>query len=372
MVSTISLNIGCGAEDKNIVAQNDKIILETEKIENEEVSSQNDKTILETEENRNKEVSPQNNKTILETKHSNADMSFISGDGLIYYNPHLGVITGYYGKITSVIIPDTIDGVKIIAIANKAFLSCNSLTDISIPYGVTSINTSAFIGCDSLTDISIPNSVTSIEGAFIGCTSLSNITLPDSVTSIGAGIFSDCASLKAINVGSGNPSYTSENGILFNKDKTSILAYPKGLQNIEYTIPNSVTSIGKHAFAYCGNLTNVIIPNSVTSIGDSAFLSCRDLTAITIPESVISIGDSAFNGCNSLTNITIPDGVASIGKLTFNSCNRLSNITIPDSVTFISEDAFSNCSKSNLTIKCGANSYAKFYAIENNIPSVNN
>jgi hypothetical protein len=89
-----------------------------------------------------------------------------------------------------------------------------------------------------------------------------------------------------------NPAYSSMNGVLFDKGQTTLIAYPGGLAG-NYTIPDSVTSIGDSAFYYCTKLTSVTIGNSVTSIGDYAFYYCR-LTSVTIPDSVTSIGDSAF------------------------------------------------------------------------------
>ena len=110
------------------------------------------------------------------------------------------------------------------------------------------------------------------------------------------------------------------------------------------TIPNSVTTIGKHAFCYCDSLASITIPNSVTTIGGGAFYVCSSLTSITIPNSVTTIGDDAFYKCSSLTSVTIQYGVTSIGKYAFYECSSLTSIIIPDSVTTIDEDAFSKCS----------------------------
>ena len=93
-----------------------------------------------------------------------------------------------------------------------------------------------------------------------------------------------------------------------------------------YTIPDSVTSIGEQAFAYCTSLTSVTIPDSVTSIGGLAFYNCTSLTSLTIPDSVTSIGDSAFCNCKSLTSVTIPDSVTRIGKQAFDYCTSLTDV----------------------------------------------
>ena len=91
------------------------------------------------------------------------------------------------------------------------------------------------------------------------------------------------------------------------------------------------------------NITNFTIPNSVTSIGHGTFYGCKSLKEITIPNSVIHIGTYAFYGCNSLTSISIPDSVTSISNGAFFHCNLLTSITIPNSVTNIGTDAFYYC-----------------------------
>ena len=116
-------------------------------------------------------------------------------------------------------------------------------------------------------------------------------------------------------------SFIYENQVLFNADKTIIIAYRA--DDELYNIPDSVTSIGNSAFDGCKSLTNINIPDSVTSIGSSAFRGCKSLTSINIPDSVTSIGDSAFSWCESLTNINIPDSVTSIGESAFCGCKNL-------------------------------------------------
>ena len=163
-------------------------------------------------------------------------------------------------------------------------------------------------GCDKSANgaITIPSKidgkpVTSIgDGAFYNCTSLTSITIPNSITSIGKNSFITCWSLTNINVASGNNYFSSKDGILFNKDKTTLIRYPEGSKRTVYSIPSTVRNIGEDAFSY-SNLTSITIPDSVTSIGSWAFTYCDSLTSITIPSSVTNIGDFAFYHCYNLS-----------------------------------------------------------------------
>ena len=251
------------------------------------------------------------------------------------------------------------DGVKVIG--DKAFIRCKSLTIINTPNSVTTIGDSAFRGCDSLTSINIPNSVTMIgDTAFSECESLTSINIPNSVTTIGDGVFSGCNSLISITIPSSvititeNPFYRwhgnlyneskafiYEDHVLFNKDKTTIIAYRA--KDNKYIIPNSVTTIGSMAFRGCDSLRSINIPNSVTTIGSMAFGGCKSLTSINIPNSVRTIDKGAFSGCDSLTSINIPNSVTNIGNSTFSICKLLTSVNIPNTVTNIGSMTFLMC-----------------------------
>ena len=190
---------------------------------------------------------------------------------------------------------------SVINIDDIAFEYCSNLQSITIPYSVKSIGDSAFRYCYGLTSITISNSVTNIgDSAFEYCESLESITIPDSVTSIGAGAFNGCKILTSITVDKNNSTYSSVDGVLFNKSKDTLIACPN-VKADNYQIPNSVTSIGADAFARCTSLKSITIPNSVINIGNDAFYNCDSLKNITIPDSVVSIGSWAFDGCDNLT-----------------------------------------------------------------------
>jgi len=207
-------------------------------------------------------------------------------------------------NLTSITIPSGLT-----SIGEQAFGNCTGLTSITIPSGFISIGDYAFWNCTGLTSITIQNGVTSIgTGAFWNCTGLTSITIPSSVTSIGVNVFYGCSGLTDITVDSSNPSFCSESGVLFNKDKTTLIYYPLGKNDSSYTIPDGVTVIEQYAF-YCNSkLTSVTIPSGVTSIGEMAFRECSGLTSVIVPSSVTSIEYNAFWCCFNLI-IYIPGGI---------------------------------------------------------------
>ncbi|MBN2210448.1 MAG: leucine-rich repeat domain-containing protein [Sedimentisphaerales bacterium] len=168
-------------------------------------------------------------------------------------------ITDYTGPGGIVIIPDTLGGLTVTVIGNRAFFECTGLTGVIIPDSVTTINDEAFACCENLTFA----------------------TIGKSVITIGYSGFHGCASLTSV------------------------------------TIPNSVTTIGVWAFAFCNSLTHVTIPDSVTTIGSRAFYHCISLTDIKIPDSVATIGSEAFYYCTGLTSAIIGNGVTTIGSIAF-------------------------------------------------------
>jgi hypothetical protein len=263
-------------------------------------------------------------------------------------------ITRYTGPGGNVKIPGRINGLPINSIGDMAFSECASLNSVTIPIGVTAIGYRAFNSCANLTTLALPTSVTRISSnAFECCYALSNVTIPAGVTSIGDAAFSycigltnftisatvayigsnaffDCRKLAAIVVDSGNRSFSSKDGVLFNKSKTTLIKYPQAKSG-SYTIPGSVSVIGDGAFMGVISPT-ITIPSSVTRIESGAFAGAELLTSVTIPNSVTDIGMQAFCQCASLAKVVIGNRVERMGAMAFDNCDLLTRIAIPASV----------------------------------------
>ncbi len=244
------------------------------------------------------------------------------------------------------------------SIGDYAFFNFYKIENVEIPNSVTSISDSAFANCFSLTAINVSSSnmnYSSDENGILfnkyktqlilfPCKlQMEEYMIPDSVTSIKSDVFDHVKYLNSITVSDNNKYFSSEDGILFNKDKTKIIRYPVARNQSEYLIPHNIISIGDHAFYSCNELTNIVIPDSVTSIGKSAFSICKNLTSIEIPGTVETIGNNAFSSCDSLETVIINDGVKSIGSGAFQDCDSLETVIINDGVKSIGSGAFRDC-----------------------------
>lgn len=202
-------------------------------------------------------------------------------------------VFSYCKDLRSVTFPSTIN-----KIPEWTFEGCRSLETVVIPANIKTIADWAFQDCYSLRSVTLNEGLKSINtNAFQACRSLPEITIPSTVTTIGEGVFYRCLNLADIHVNPANTQYCDVNGVLYNKSKTTLLAYPLGSPRLSYDILPTTQVIGKQTFESSKKLQQVSIPSGVTSIGDDAFLYCDSLknvySYIEDPAS-ISMGSMSF------------------------------------------------------------------------------
>jgi hypothetical protein len=236
-----------------------------------------------------------------------AQFTFTTNDGTI-------TITGYHGSGGVVTIPDTINGLPVTSIGGSTLYGRSTFylgaaTNVVIPNSVTRIGEEAFAFCTRLTSITLSDGVTSIgTNAFAYCVSLTNVTIPNSVTNIGLAAFAGCSNLIAFTVDPLNHSFSSVNGVLFDKNQTLLIQCPPGAIAGSYSIPHTVVSLADYAFMYCMALTEVTIPRSVASIGNYAFYSCTNLTNVFFLGNAPSSASLAWATHNTTTTLYyLPD-----------------------------------------------------------------
>ena len=249
-------------------------------------------------------------------------------------------------------------------IGEEAFSRCTGLTSLDLPKGPLSIGSWAFNECFRLASLTLPEGLTVIgDVAFSQCSRLASLTLPLSLASLGENPFERCPA--QITLPAGHPVFETIDGVLFDKVRKTLVAYPYTSVSAAYSVPEGVLTIGASAFRECISLREISLPEGLDGIGEWAFYG-TGLVSPAMPESLIYIGASAFSSCFELTSMTLPDGLETIGERAFSACYSLTSLTIPESVSYIGEDAFSGCDALELEVFQG--SYAQEWAIMQGVP----
>lgn len=222
--------------------------------------------------------------------------------------------------LQEIVFPENVECIK-----RGAFSECNSLEEIKIENKIKNIADNLFYNCKKLSNVIIGESVISVgEKSFFGCDALREIIIPENVISIGSEAF-ECNSLNLFTVSKNNTAFSSEDGILYDKNKSKIICVPMS-KNGEVNIPEGVSRIEDHTFENRVYLTKVVIPDSVVSIGNRAFANCYGLLEVKNSVNIVNIGEGAFFGCRNLTSITIPKNVTFIEWDCFYNCYGLTEI----------------------------------------------
>lgn len=265
-----------------------------------------------------------------------------------------------------VIIPNKINGKKVVGIGKEAYRKCKTMRTLHISDGIEFIEDGAFANCDNLSNVIFPTTLSRIGsikepnnryawsmGAFESC-DITNISLPNGLKYIGEATFKECKKLKSID------------------------------------LPNGINEIGDYAFSGCIDLVDVKLPEQLSKIGKFVFNRCSNLLDIQFPLLLKEIGEAAFRGCSSLTVVELNEGLIKIGNAAFSDCPKLSKLLIPSTVSEI-ENGFnysqsdiltlhgfyqpigkrhgvSHSKNDNLTIYCYSGSYGLEYARKKGYP----
>ena len=228
-------------------------------------------------------------------------------------------------------------------IGSGMFSWSKTLASIKLPKTAKVVGMSALSYNSLLKDISIPSNCQEIQyNAIANCDRLETVHIPALVNTIDGSNFSDCNRLVSIAVATGNNSYESVDGILFDKDHKTLIKYPIGLTADTYVVPSGVRTIGERAFAGV-NLSSVILPDGLEGIGTSAFNRCKNLERIVLPNSVTTMNLYAFYGCTSLVSVTLSEKLTELKTNAFGSCPNLREIHIGKELNAIDGDAFADC-----------------------------
>ena len=241
--------------------------------------------------------------------------------------------------------------------------SCARIKDGNVEYSLDAqtdtYKLAYYTDTAAATELTIPDEfegkkVTAIgELAINNADSLQVIKIGKNVTDIDKWAITNCRQLREIQVAPENEFYCSVDGVLFSKDKTTLLTYPnaksaeyardgKLLQKGSYIVPDGVVVLGHASFYKCYALESVTLPASVVTIEDRAFQKANNLETVSVQEGLRSIGVDAFHGCEALQELTLPASMEQIGSYVFFNAFNLKKLTIkaPQSKLTLGESWF--------------------------------
>lgn len=236
--------------------------------------------------------------SFIETGEENAYLYYILNNEV--------TVTGYSSELnSSLFVPQEISGYPVKSIDDYAFKGNSDIKKLFLPETLKSIGSCAFKDCEVLEEVAVTAGV----------------------ETIGKLAFAGCVSLKSFKVDDNNQSFSSDSqGVLFNKDKTTLISYPAGSASKVYTAPDGVVNVDEYAFSQCKKLKEIVLPSSVKTIGVRAFEKCTTVTEFSLPDSVESIGDFAMSDCTALVNLTLGSSVKSIGYEILENCAAFKNV----------------------------------------------
>ena len=235
-------------------------------------------------------------------------------------------------------IPSTVTEIR-----SYAFSNCSSLENIAFPDKIENLDIGVLSGCTALTSVVIGSRVNTINYyCFSNCTSLKSITIPSSVATIILNAFDGCTSLEEFLVSSGNQRFSSDDGVLYSKDKTTLIRYPLGKKESVFTVPISTSKIGEKAFSQVVGTRRVVLLSSIKAIPAEAF-RYSEIQIVDIPSSVLTMGEYAFDSCSKMEYIVLPPRMKSLPNNAFSNCTALKRVELSDTITEIGDYCFKYC-----------------------------
>ena len=237
-------------------------------------------------------------------------------------------ITGYTGNVSALVIPDEIDGHKVVALGDNAFKGKKLLEYVEIPNNVVKIGSYVFANT-SLTDLKLPEKLTYLGRCVLsGNTGVTEIVIPKTLATVGA-------EWENILAGDGPFHESNVQKATLEKGITSIPRnlFHKNTTLTQVTIPDTVTKIEEFAFAECGNLESVSLPDNVNQIGEYAFAK-TGIKEISMPDSILEIGDYVFAN-TKLTELKLPKNLTHLGRCVLSGNTGVTEIVIPKTLTTV-------------------------------------
>jgi hypothetical protein len=244
----------------------------------------------------------------------------------------------YYSKLEEIVLPKNL--VSTGSEWDGTFENSERLKKVVVPETLEEFAHGTFANCEKLQDINFPNRLKCIGSfAFTGCNMFKSIKIGGMVHEVGHAAFSSCKAMEKFEVDETNKHFSVVDGVLFNKDKTMLVAFPCGYKSNHYTVRQGVETIEYGAFLGA-QIESITFPSSLKIIGGWAFRLCDKIQTLDIPDSVTEIGESAFGYCSALKKVKLSNQITVLRERTFSGCDSLKEIDIPSSVKIIEGIAF--------------------------------
>ena len=247
---------------------------------------------------------------------------------------------------TDCVLPSTINGLRVTAIAENAFEGQDRVTTLVIPDSVVTVGQIAFAGMTSLVSAHWPETYVGIfpDSVFWGCTSLTDINIPDGITQLGGWCFYNCSALETVTIPESLTSIGKYCFMCDNENESS------SLKSVKFSGTPAVTSMGNYAFKNCGELTDIEVPSTLKMLGVEVFRNCKSVERLVMPSGVVSIPDKTFKGCSSLRELVFAGNVRELQKQAIAYCPSLERVVFLGDVTSITllGDPFSNTFKTTI------------------------